>query len=355
MKLSLLLGYFAAVASAADFPAPYNSEKGTLPFTTPTEALAALKMPEGFHATLFASEPDVQNPIAMAWDRRGRMWVAENYTYAERPTRFDLALRDRVIILEDKDGDGHAESRKVFTDDVQMLTSVEVGRGGVWLMCPPQLLFIPDRDGDDVPDGPPQVVLDGFTVAQDNYHNYANGLRWGPDGWLYGRCGHSCPGRLGVPGTPDAQRVPIKGGVWRFHPERKVVEVLTHGTTNPWGHDWDRHGEGFFINTVTGHLWHLIPGAHLVDSNPSPNPGVYERIDTIADHWHFDKAGGRKALSDATADSLGGGHAHIGMMIYQASQWPASYPGQAVHAEHARPSRERGSPRTPRQRLRRTP
>jgi putative membrane-bound dehydrogenase-like protein len=325
MKRFLLACCFAVAASAGDFPAPYDSEKGTLPLTTPAEALAALKLPEGFRATLFANEPDVQNPIAMAWDHRGRMWVAENYTYAERPKRFDLGLRDRVIIFEDRDGDGRAESRKVFTDDVQMLTSIAVGRGGVWLMCPPQLLFIPDRNGDDVPDGPPQVILDGFTVAQDNYHNYANGLRWGPDGWLYGRCGHSCPGRLGVPGTPDAQRVPIKGGVWRFHPERKTVEVLTHGTTNPWGHDWDRHGEGFFINTVTGHLWHLIPGAHLVDSNPSLNPGVYERMDTIADHWHFDRKGGRKALSDETANSLGGGHAHIGMMIYQADQWPAAF------------------------------
>lgn len=325
MKRLLLLSSFAAVAAAADFPAPYNSETGGPPLSSPAEALAALKLPAGFRATLFASEPGVQNPIAMAWDRRGRMWVAENFTYAERPKRFDLGLRDRVIILEDKDHDGRAESRKVFTDDVQMLTSVEVGRGGVWLMCPPQLLFVPDRDGDDVPDGPPQVMLDGFTVAQENYHNLANGLHWGPDGWLYGRCGHSCPGRLGVPGTPDARRVPIKGGVWRFHPERKVVEVLTHGTTNPWGNDWDRHGEGFFINTVTGHLWHLIPGAHLVDSNPSPNSGVYQRLDTIADHWHFDKTGGRKALSDVTADSLGGGHAHIGMMIYQADQWPAEF------------------------------
>ena len=313
----------------AEFPAPYDTEKASsIPRMSAEEAAAKFQVPPGFEVSVFAAEPDVQNPIAMAWDGRGRLWVAENYTYAERPKRFDLALRDRVIIFEDKDGDGRAETRKVFTDDVQMLTSVEVGRGGVWLMCPPQVLFIPDRDGDDVPDGPAEVVLDGFTVAQDNYHNFANGLRWGPDGWLYGRCGHSCPGMLGIPGTPDAQRVPIRGGVWRFHPTRKVVEVLTHGTTNPWGHDWDRHGAGFFINTVTGHLWHLIPGAHLVDSNPSINPHVYERMDTIADHWHFDRNGGRKALADSTADALGGGHAHIGMMIYQGDNWPAEYRGR---------------------------
>ena len=323
LRLLFLLTTTVSLA-AADFPAPYNSEPGNPAPMSPQEALNALKLPKGFKATLFAAEPDVQNPIGMAWDAKGRMWVAENYTYAERQKRFDLSLKDRVIILEDKDWDGVAETRKVFTEDVQMLTSVEVGRGGVWLMCPPQVLFIPDRNGDDIPDGEPEVVLDGFTVAKDNYHNFANGLRFGPDGWLYGRCGHSCPGRLGVPGTPDERRVPMKGGIWRFHPEAKVVEVLTHGTTNPWGHDWDENGEMFFINTVTGHLWHLIHGAHLMDSN-TMNPLIYEKLDTIADHYHYDRNGSWTESRGGKANSLGGGHAHIGMMIYQADQWPEKY------------------------------
>ncbi len=308
----------------ADFPALYNSDPGDAQPPSPQESLKMLKLPQGFKATLFAAEPEVQNPIAQAWDAKGRMWVAENYTYAERAKRFDLGLKDRFIILEDRDWDGVAETRKVFTDDVQMLTSVEVGHGGVWLMCPPQVLFIPDANGDDIPDGPPRVMIDGFTVAKDNYHNFANGLRWGPDGWLYGRCGHSCPGRLGLPGTPDEQRIPMKGGIWRFHPERKIVEVLTHGTTNPWGHDWDQHGEMFFINTVTGHLWHLIPGAHLVDSSTS-NPFVYEKLDTIADHYHYDRSGKWSDSRDGKANNFGGGHAHIGMMIYQGDQWPNQY------------------------------
>lgn len=324
MRPILPLILLATTSFAADFPAVYNSEPGDPEPMSPREALAALNLPEGFTATLFAAEPEVQNPIALDWDAKGRMWVAENYTYAERQKRFDLSLRDRVIILEDADWDGVAESRKVFTDEVQMLTSVAVGHGGVWLMCPPQLLFIPDADGDDVPDGAPQVMLDGFTVAEANYHNFANGLRFAPDGWLYGRCGHSCPGNLGVPGTPAEKRVPMKGGIWRFHPDKRVVEVLTHGTTNPWGHDWDANGEMFFINTVTGHLWHLIHGAHLVDSN-TPNPLIYEKLDTIADHYHYDRSGKWSDSRDGKANHLGGGHAHIGMMIYQAEQWPEAY------------------------------
>ncbi|MEW4528136.1 PVC-type heme-binding CxxCH protein [Maioricimonas sp. JC845] len=313
--------------SAEDFPAIYDSERASdLQPMSPAEAAATMQVPEGFHVDLFAAEPDVRNPIAMAWDDHGRLWIAENYTYAERPLRFDRSLRDRVLIFEDRDGDGHADSRKVFTDSVQMLTSVEVGRGGVWLMCPPQLLFIPDADGDDTPDGPAQIVLDGFDIGPDSYHNFANGLRWGPDGWLYGRCGHSCPGRIGVPGTPDEQRIPLDGGVWRYHPERRIVEVVCHGTVNPWGYDWDRHGELFLTNTVIGHLWHVIPGAHMQESfGESMNPAVYERMDMVADHYHYDRSGSWTESRDGAANEYGGGHAHIGAMIYQRDRWPEKY------------------------------
>ena len=314
------------------FPVLYNSETDHQATLMPAaDAAVGFEVPEGFHVNVFASEPDVQNPIAVSWDSRGRMWVAENFTYAERSQRFDLSLRDRVLILEDTNGDGKADKRTVFTDEVQMLTSVETGHGGVWLMCPPQLLFIPDANGDDVPDGPAEVVLDGFEVAEQNYHNFANGLKWGPDGWLYGRCGGSCPGRVGKPGTPDDQRVALEGGIWRYHPQTQHFEVLTHGTTNPWGHDWDEFGEAFFINTVNGHLWHLIPGAHL--HRPftlDPNPSVYELIDMHADHWHFDTKGDWMKSRDGAANSFGGGHAHSGMMIYQGDHWPEDYQGRLL-------------------------
>jgi putative membrane-bound dehydrogenase-like protein len=321
------------VCGAAEFPAPYNSE------TTPgspmpaEEAAAKWKVPPGFKVTVFAAEPDVQNPIACAWDPRGRLWIAENYTYAERTLKWEAKLRDRVLIFEDNDGDGRHDKRTVFTDDVQHLTSVEVGLGGVWLMCPPQLLFIPDRNRDDVPDGPAEVVLDGFTVPPENYHNFANGLRWGPDGWLYGRCGGSSPGLVGAPGTPNEQRVPLAGGIWRYHPQRKVFEVLCHGTTNPWGSDWNEDGEMFFTNTVNGHLWHMIPGAHYTRPHTiDPNPNVYELIDQHADHYHFDTGKGWQASREGAngADALGGGHAHCGAMIYLADNWPKEYRGKLM-------------------------
>lgn len=326
---------------ADDFPPIYNSpsEAGQSPMPA-VQAAQSMTLPAGFRASIFASEPDVQNPIDMAWDAKGRLWIAENYTYAERAQRFDLGLRDRVVVLEDEDGDGKAEKRTVFTDAVQMLTSVEVGMGGVWLMCPPQLLFIPDANHDLVPDGPAEVVVDGFHVAKDNYHNFANGLRFGPDGWLYGRCGGSCPGRLGTPSTPEQNRLALEGGIWRYHPTTHAVEVLTHGTTNPWGHDWDATGECFFINTVNGHLWHMIPGAHFVRPfTLDPNPRTYEMIDMHADHWHFDTTGSWTDSRDGAANEFGGGHAHCGLMIYLGGDWPEKYHGQLltlnIHGQRA--------------------
>lgn len=333
MKPSSLLPIALLVASAAgslaEFPVPYNSETDlSVPLVSAAEAAASFEVPPGFKVGVFASEPDVQNPIGMSWDGRGRLWIAENYTYAERGKRFELGLRDRVLIFEDAKGDGRFSSRKVFTDDVQMLTSVEVGHGGVWLMCPPQLLFIADRNGDDKPDGPAEVMLDGFTLPPENHHNFANGLRFGPDGWLYGRCGASAPGDVGAPGTAKEDRIPLRGTMWRYHPKRKVFEALSSGCTNPWGHDWNEHGELFFINTVNGHLWHGITGAHFVRPHTiDPNPRIYATIEQHADHWHFDTAKDWTKSRDGAANALGGGHAHIGMMIYHGGNWPAEYRG----------------------------
>ncbi|WLD13956.1 PVC-type heme-binding CxxCH protein [Planctellipticum variicoloris] len=332
-RLMFALACLLSLPSYADeFPAPYNSEPDSGPGPLKPETVAAeMQLPPGFRANVFAAEPEVQNPIGIDWDGRGRLWVAENYTYAEAPLRFELKLRDRLVILADTDGDGRADERKVFTDDLQMLTSVAVGLGGVWVMCPPQLLFIPDLDRDDRPDGPAQVILDGFRVPPENYHNFANGLRFGPDGWLYGRCGASSPGEVGRPGVPEEERIPLRGTMWRYSPHTKVFEALSSGTTNPWGHDWDENGELFFINTVNGHLWHGITGAHFTRPHTvDPNPRVYELIDTHADHWHFDVEGGWQKSRDGAANSLGGGHAHIGCCILQGRRWPAEYRGRLL-------------------------
>jgi putative membrane-bound dehydrogenase-like protein len=330
---ALVKGDEPAAAPVAVVKAPYNSEPSTLPFTSPEDALKGMTLPPGFSVQLFAAEPDVQQPIGISFDTRGRLWVAENYTYAEASINADRSLNDRVVVLEDSDGDGKSDKRVVFWDQGKCITSVETGFGGVWVLDLPRLLFIPDRNRDDVPDGPPEVVLDGFEVDSLR-HNFANGLRWGPDGWLYGRHGILATSRIGVPTATPAERVAMNVGIWRYHPTRKVVEAYAHGTTNPWGMDWDEHGELFVINTVIGHLWHAVPGIHwqrMFGEDLQSN--LYELVPQIADHYHWDIREQwhdiRKIGVSPTTDAAGGGHAHCGFMIYQGTSWPEEYRNSA--------------------------
>ena len=312
-----------------DFPTPINSEKSTTSPMLPTDVVKSVKLPAGFEMLVFASEPNVQNPIAITTDERGRLWVAENYSWAGGGAGgFDGNQRDRIVVLEDVDGDGKHDKRTVFWDDARKLTSIEVGNGGVWAICLPQLLFFPDANRDDVPDSPPRVVLDGFDDGVVG-HTPANGLKWGPDGWLYARHGIQATSNIGKPGAGDSQRIKINTGVWRYHPKHETVETVMHGMTNSWGFDFDQHGEMFVINTVIGHLWHTVPGAHVqrmygVDLNPH----TYQLIEQTADHVHWDNGEKwntvQKGMSDKT-NAAGGGHAHIGLMIYQGDNWPADY------------------------------
>ena len=296
---------------------------------SPAESTSRITVPDGFHVTLFAGEPDVHQPIAFDFDDRGRLWVVECYTY--EGGEYDLQKRDRIVIFEDTDLDGEFDKRDVFWDKGQRLTGITLGFGGVWLTSAPHLLFLPDRDADDLPDGPPQVKLDGFSTRAR--HNMVNGLRWGPDGWLYGRHGITDTSMVGTPETPMGQRVKLNCSIWRYHPQKKRFEVLTNGTTNPWGLDYDDHGEWFFTNNVINHLWHMIPGAHYERMfGDDFNPHLYRLISPTADHYHWDTLGesgtaanvNRKKY-DGRHDTYGGGHSHAGGMIYLGGAWPDRY------------------------------
>lgn len=333
LVLAALFIHQATLVRGADFPVGPDTEKSPLPRMDAEQTARSMRVPEGFAVGVFAAEPDVRQPIGACFDARGRLWVAENYTYAENPKRWDANLRDRIVIFDDKDGDGRFDERKVFWENGAYLTSVEHGFGGVWALCAPNLLFIPDRDGDDVPDGEPEVVLDGWNYKTIG-HNIVNGLRWGPDGWLYGRHGITDNSLVGAPGTPDAKRTRLNCAIWRFHPVSRRFEVVCHGGTNPWGYDWNEHGELFFTNTVIGHLWHVVPGAYYRRMfGAHLNPHVYEIIEQTADHFHWDTGAEKwsdlrdKAMSSKT-DVLGGGHAHVGGMIYLGDNWPAQFRGQ---------------------------
>ena len=288
----------------------------------PVEAARTMIVPDGFRVSLFAGEPDCQQPIGFCIDDRGRLWVAEAYNYPTHGTK----PGDRILIFEDVNGDGSFDKRTVFYDKLNYVTGIEVGFGGAWVMSPPSFYFIPDRDGDDRPDGEPEILLDGFG-NHANSHNLANGFAWGPDGWLYGTHGRTNWSLLGKPGTPKSERVVFDGGVYRYHPVRHVWEPYADGTTNPWGIDWNDVGEAFVTNCVNPHLFHVIQGAHYEPwRNRESSKFAYQRIPTIADHLHFiGQADYHEGIGSPEEDAAGGGHAHCGTMIYLGDNWPEKY------------------------------
>lgn len=289
----------------------------------PREAAAAMTVPEGFTVKLFAGEPDVRQPVALCLDDRGRVWVAEAYSYPRKVPQKEA--KDRILIFEDTDGDGTFDKRTVFMEGLNLVSGLEVGFGGVWIGAAPELLFVPMKAGEDRPAGPAKVLLDGW--GYQDTHETLNTFVWGPDGWLYGCHGVFTHSRVGKPGTPDDKRVPINAGIWRYHPKGHIFEVFAHGTSNPWGLDFNDRGQAFVEACVIPHNWHIIQGARYHrQAGAHFNPYTFDDIKTIAEHRHY--VGPTPHGGNERSDSAGGGHAHCGTMIYLGGLWPAKYRDQ---------------------------
>jgi putative membrane-bound dehydrogenase-like protein len=187
-------------------------------------------------------------------------------------------------------------------------------------------MFIPDRNGDDKPDGEPEILLDGW--AWQDTHETLNTFIWGPDGWLYGCHGVFTHSRIGKPGTPDDERIPLNAAIWRYHPTRHKFEVFAEGTSNPWGVDFNDMGQAFATACVIPHLYHVIQGGRYQrQAGQHFNAYTFKDILTIADHVHWAGSGGPHAGNNRS-DAAGGGHAHAGAMIYLGDQWPPQYRNQ---------------------------
>ena len=236
-----------------------------------------MTMVPGFAVNAWAAEPMIEQPMAFCWDDRGRLWVAENRDYETRGRGFSNAGTSRILILEDTDRDGVADSRKVFMEGIVFPSAIAVGFDGVFVGAAPNLLFVPDRDGDDKADvADIEVRLTGWGI-QDR-HEVLNSLHWGPDGWLYGLQGlfttskvrkPSGKGRVFKPGEPfpddilKGEGVDINGGVWRYHPTKDRFEVVAHGFSNPWGIDYDAKGQLVISACVDPPPLARHPGRHL--------------------------------------------------------------------------------------------
>ncbi|MFN4905585.1 MAG: PVC-type heme-binding CxxCH protein [Planctomycetota bacterium] len=301
------------------------------------KTLEQMHVPEGFSVDLIAAEPEVHQPIAFAFDPKGRLWVLEGQSYPQkRPEGQGL---DRIVIFADNDGDGRFENRKVFCEGLNLASGIEVGHSGVWVGAAPELLFIPDRDGDDSPDGPAQVLLDGFGFGDT--HETLNSFVWGPDGWLYGTQGVFNSSMVGKPGAAEQDRVYLAAGVWRYDPIEHRFEVFAHGTSNPWGLDYDQHGQFFMTHCRSfwgkggtthvmhgGHYWNQVNGGYAPFISNVPIPSSPHLQNFLLASARYDS--GEGGAGKPGTGEIYGGHSHVGTAIYLGDNWPKEYRNHLV-------------------------
>lgn len=286
----------------------------------PEESFAKMKAADDLIVELMLAEPLVAQPTHFSFDSRGRLWVSQyrqypypaglkmisrdhyyrsHYDKVPPPPPYHDRGRDIISIHEDSDGDGKYDTHKVFQDGLNMANSAVRGRGGVWVMHTPYLLFYPDQNFDDVPDGPPVVHLQGF--GMEDTHSVANGLTWGMDGWLYGAQGSTTSCHVTRPNIdpPQAPGVYFQGCmVWRYHPESHRFEIFSEGGGNNFGLEVDSAGRLFTGNNggQTRGFHYMQGGLHLMQGTtpnkfgPVRNPfafGELPHMDTVQDIPRF--------------------------------------------------------------------
>ncbi|MEM1442661.1 MAG: PVC-type heme-binding CxxCH protein, partial [Verrucomicrobiota bacterium] len=211
-----------------------------IPDTAHEAQLNAFSLPEGVSINLFAHEPAVKNPVHMNWDERGRLWVVSSPLYPHiQPGEED---NDRIVILEDEDGDGVAEKHTVFADSLHIPTAILPGDGGCYVANAIEVLFLKDTDGDDVADEK-RVVLSGF--GTEDTHHLVHTFRYGPEGMIWMNQSIYIHTHLE---TPYGIRRLLGGGMWHYRPETQRAEVFMKGLINPWGHAFDEWGQSFLTD-----------------------------------------------------------------------------------------------------------
>ena len=250
---------------------------------SPEESLRKFDIFEDLQVDQLLAEPLVKQPVFLNFDERGRMWVVQYLQYPHPaglkmtsrdnywravydkippPPPNHIRGRDKITIHEDSDGDGLYDSHKTFIDGLNIATSLAHGRGGVWVLNPPYLLFYPDENRDDIPDGDPVVHLSGFGL--EDTHSVVNSLRWGPDGWLYAAQGSTVTAKVRRPGFDEKEIYSMGQNIWRYHPETRRYEVFSEGGGNAFGVEIDSQGRIF-----SGHNggdtrgFHYVQGGYL--------------------------------------------------------------------------------------------
>jgi putative heme-binding domain-containing protein len=303
--------------------------------TPPEQAAGRFQMFQGFSMELLAGEPAIAQPLYLSFDHRGRMWVVQYRQYPMpaglKVVKYDQYLRavfdkvpeppphgvkglDRISVLEDTDGDGRYESVRDVITGLNIVSSVVVGRGRIWVLNPPYLLSYADADDDGVPEGDPRVEISGFGL--EDTHSVANSMRWGPDGWLYGANGSTTTATVTTAAT---RALHFKGQcLWRFHPESKVFEIFAEGGGNTFSTEFDAKGRAFSgTNNGATRGMHYAQGMYGAKNwgkhGPLTNPYAFGFFD------HMKHEGFTERFPQT-------------FMIYEGGAWPASYHHAVISA-----------------------
>ncbi|HUQ90163.1 MAG TPA: PVC-type heme-binding CxxCH protein [Bryobacteraceae bacterium] len=293
------------------------------------EAEKHFEIAPGFHASVYAGEPDVRQPILVKFDNRGRLWTIQYLQYPNpaglKRVRVDRYSRtvydrvpeppprgprgaDRITILEETTSPGRASRFHDFVNGLNLCTGIAFGYGGVFVLQVPYLLFYPDRNGDDIPDSDPQVLLSGF--GMEDAQSMANHLTWGPDGWLYGLNGSTT--------TSKIRDLEFQQGVWRYHPVTKKVELFAEGGGNIYGLTFDADGNLFYSSNGSALFWHAVQGGYYQKNfgkhGPLHNPYAYG------------------AFPHVQHNGVNGGHIVLGGTSYSGDSFPSRFQGTFLGA-----------------------
>jgi putative heme-binding domain-containing protein len=250
----------ATIGAAA--PAWAQRDSKDVPDPDPEIERQSFQVADGFEVSLFAADPLLAKPIEMAFGADGRLWVASSEVYPQ--VKPGQQVDDKVLVLEDSDGDGKADKTTIFARGLLIPTGVEPGDGGAYVANSTEIVFLKDTDGDGQADFS-RVMLSGF--GTEDTHHIVHTFRWGPDGMLYFNQSVYIHSHIE---TPHGVRRLGGGGIWQFRPETLELDVFMRGSWNPWGHAWDRWGQSFVTDGAGSQgVMYAFPGATF-----EPSPGA---------------------------------------------------------------------------------
>lgn len=280
---------------------------------SPSESNKLTQVPADFEIQLFASEPDITNPIAMAWDERGRLWVVESVDYPNTFKETDGAANDRIKICEDTDGDGKADKFTVFADKLNIPTSMVFSNGGIIVSMAPDFVFMKDTNGDDVADMR-EVIMTGW--GKNDTHAGPSNLQYGFDNKIWGVLGYS-----GFNGTINGKKTSFSQGVYHFRPDGKDFAFLGNSSNNTWGLGFTEDNNVFLSTANNTHsAFYSMPGQMMqrtLGEEQSPVQAV-QKID-----GHYDAHSMTPNLRQV--DVVGGFTSAAGHHFYTARSFPKEY------------------------------